>query len=60
MEHIIYPWQFALISLAGWMNRQQRVIIDYLIEENRILKEQLRGKRPRLYDDHPIHAARMN
>ncbi len=43
MENIIYPWQFALISVAGWMNRQQQAIISYLIEENRILKEQLRA-----------------
>ena len=51
MENILYPWQFAQISVAGWMNRQQKAIIDYLIEENRILKEQLRGRRPRLNND---------
>lgn len=25
--------------LAGWMNRHQQMAIDYLMEENRILKE---------------------
>jgi len=28
MENILFPWQFALISLAGWMNRQQQAVID--------------------------------
>jgi putative transposase len=26
--------------LAGWMNRQQQAVIEYLLQENRILKEQ--------------------
>jgi hypothetical protein len=33
-----------LISLAGWLKQQQDVI-DYLQEENRLLREQLGGKR---------------
>jgi len=28
MENFPYPWQFALISMAGWMNRHQQAIID--------------------------------
>ena len=35
---------FLLATFAGWVNRQQAEAIDYLIEENRVLKEQLRGK----------------
>ena len=27
--------------LAGWLNRHQQEVIDYLIAENRVLKEQL-------------------
>ena len=45
------PFRFILISFAGWMNQQQRDAIDYLQEENRILREQLGNKRPRLTDD---------
>ena len=32
------------------MNRQQAQVIDYLVEENRVLKEQLKGRRLRLTD----------
>jgi predicted transcriptional regulator len=40
-----------LVTLAGWVNRHQQQIIEYLVEENRILKEQLKGRRVRLTDD---------
>ena len=46
-----HPWQFFLITIAGWINRYQQDVIDYLVEENRVLKGQLRGKRLRLTDD---------
>ncbi len=36
---------FLAIVLAGWVNRHQQAIIDYLIEENRIFKQQLQGRR---------------
>jgi hypothetical protein len=29
-----------LVMMAGWMNRQQQAVIEYLLQENRILKEQ--------------------
>jgi len=51
MDNLILPWQLMLISLAGWLNRHQQAVIDYIKEENRILKEQLGGKRPQLDDD---------
>jgi hypothetical protein len=38
-------------ALAGWMNQQQRDVIDYLQEENRVLRQQLGNKRLRLSDD---------
>ncbi len=40
--------QFLLLVLAGWVNRQQQDMIDYLQEENRVLRAGLRGKRLRL------------
>jgi transposase InsO family protein len=44
------PVSFVLICLTGWMNRHQQVVVEYLQEEIRVLKEQL-GKRPRFNDD---------
>lgn len=38
-------WLFVLISVAGWMNRQQLDVISYLQEENRVLREKLGSKR---------------
>ena len=48
MTNVITPLQLLIIALAGWLNRQQEVVIDYLIEENRVLKDQLDGQRIRL------------
>src|SRR5215813_7376426 len=45
------PLRLLLATLAGWVNRHQQHVIDYLIEENRLLREQLRGRRVRLNDD---------
>jgi len=41
---IINPWQFIMVALAGWINRQQQDVVEYLKEENRILREKLRKK----------------
>jgi transposase InsO family protein len=45
------PWQLLLVALAGWINRQQQDVIGYIQEENRILKNKLKGKRIRFTDD---------
>jgi transposase InsO family protein len=50
------PWlshrvQFVVVALAGWVNQQQRDIIDYLQEENRVLREQIGARRLRFTDD---------
>ena len=37
------PLQFLLLVFAGWVNRGQREILEYLQEENRVLREQLGG-----------------
>ena len=50
-QSLLDPVRFVLISLAGWMNQQQQFAIDYLREENRVLREQLGGRRVRLNDD---------
>ena len=47
----VQPLQFLLLVFAGWVNRKQLEVIDYLKEENRVLREQLDGRRPRFTDD---------
>ena len=47
----IHPWQLFVVTVAGWINRHQQDIIDYLVDENRVLKGQLRGRRLRLTDE---------
>ncbi len=44
---------------AGWVNRRQLDMIDYLKEENRALREQLGGGRLRFTDDQRF-SARQN
>ena len=45
------PFRFLLIAVSGWMNQRQLQVIDYLREENHVLREQLGGRRLRLNDD---------
>jgi putative transposase len=47
----VYPLQVLLVTLAGWINRHQQHVIEYLVEENRVLKGQLNGRRLRLTDE---------
>jgi hypothetical protein len=44
------PLQFLLMLFAGWVNRHQQDVIEYLQAENRALREQLGGKRLRFTD----------
>ena len=46
-----YPFQFLLLTFSGWVSREQQRTIEYLVEENRVLKEQLKGRKLRLTDD---------
>ena len=43
--------QMVLGVLTGWLDRRERQAIAYLIEENRLLRRQLGGRRLRLTDD---------
>jgi hypothetical protein len=51
MNFILQPWQLLLAILAGWSNRQQQELIEYLRTENQILKEKLGKRRILLTDD---------
>jgi hypothetical protein len=45
------PLEFLLLLFAGWVNRRLRDVIDYVKEENRILREHLQGRRLQFTDD---------
>jgi hypothetical protein len=32
------PVRLLLVTLAGWINRHQQAVIEYLVEENRVLR----------------------
>ena len=51
MKKVLDPFRFLLIAVAGWMNQAQQQMIEYLREENRVLREQLGDRRLRLNDD---------
>ena len=45
------PFQFVVIAIAGWMNQRQQQVVEYLLEENRVLREQIGRRRMRFNDD---------
>ena len=44
------PLQFLLMTFAGRVNRNQQDVIEYLQEENRVLRQELGGGRLRFTD----------
>jgi putative transposase len=51
MPRVLDPFRFVLIAVAGWMNQHQLQVIEYLREENRVLREQLGRRRLRFTVD---------
>jgi|ERR1700685_3211618 len=51
MKSAVDPFQFIVITMAGWMNQRQQHVIEYLREENRVLREQLGERGLRFNDD---------
>ena len=51
MRAILDPFSFVVISIAGWVNQHQQHVIEYLIEENRVLREQIGNRRLRFSDN---------
>ena len=50
MRPQLQPWHFLLLILAGWINRRRQDAVEYLLTENRVLREKL-GKSRILLDD---------
>jgi len=46
----VFPFQFMVAMLCGWLQCQQQDAIAFLREENRVLRARLEGKRLRLDD----------
>ena len=38
MAMVLHPWQLLVAGMAGWINQHQQAVVDYLREENRVLK----------------------
>jgi putative transposase len=46
----VFPFQFLVATLCGWLRHEHDNIIAFLREENRVLKARLEGRRLRLDD----------
>ena len=53
------PMGILLVMVAGWINRHQRDVVEYLKEENKVLREKLGGKRVLLNDNHRMWLAHL-
>ena len=47
----VSAFRMLLLTVTSWLDRQEREMLAYLIEENRVLRRQLGGRRLRLTDD---------
>ncbi len=45
------------VVFAGWLNRHQQRVLEYLQEENRVLRAQLGRRKLRLTDDDRVRLA---
>jgi hypothetical protein len=50
MDSLAHPLAFLLLVFSGWINRRQQDVIDYLLEENRVLRA-AHGSHPILLSD---------
>jgi putative transposase len=51
MQAGLNPFSFLVISFAGWINQRQQQVIEYLVEENRVLRGQIGSRRIRFTDE---------
>src|SRR5262252_9281098 len=45
------PFSFLVVSFGGWMNQHQQHVIEYLMQENRVFREQFGNRRMRFSDE---------
>ena len=51
-------FHFVVAMVAGWLGRHQEAVIEYLKEENKVLREQMGAKRLRFNDSQRRRLAR--
>ena len=51
MSTPVQPLTLLVVAIAGWLQRDHQAAIVYLLEENKILKARLCGRKLRLTDD---------
>ena len=51
MRTPIQPLTLLVVAVAGWIQRDQQAAMVYLLEENKVLKARLCGRKLRLTDD---------
>ena len=51
MRATLDPLSFLVTAVAGCMNQHQRHVIEYLMEENRVLREQIGNRRLKFSND---------
>jgi putative transposase len=47
----VSAFQMLLLTVTSWLDQREREVLAYLMEENRVLRRQLGGRRLRLTDD---------
>ena len=47
----VSAFQMLLLTMTSWLDQREREVLAFLIEENRVLRRQLGGRRLRLTDD---------
>src|SRR4029434_7495876 len=51
MSAILTPFSLVITCIAGWLNQHQQRSCEYLVEENRVLREQIGNRRLLFTDD---------
>ncbi len=51
MPKTLDPFRLLLIAVAGWVSHEQQQVIEYLREENRVLRTQIGTRRLRFDDE---------
>src|SRR5262249_10358453 len=51
MRTCLDPFSFLVTAIAGWMSCHQQEVIAYLLEEDRVLREQIGNRRLKFNDD---------
>jgi hypothetical protein len=57
MRATLNPFSFVVVCVAGWLNEKQQQVIEYLVEENRVLREQIGDRRMRFNDEQRLRLA---